>query len=153
MIADAGPIRPGTPIGRLTEGEWGWICSNVVWVWIATRSEQAANEGLNGEHAVRTTDFTPDPWLAGAVASILPRLADACPDLDWSQAVGEWPKDQVAGFLVAGFPLINCALVARDASEAKIAGETSADVTARQMNAAAGNPRMRAAELNDDPPF
>jgi hypothetical protein len=153
MVADAGPIRPGTPIGRLTEGEWGWIISSVVWAWIATRAEQAATEGWNDERAIRTTDLTPDPWDAGAVISVLPKLAEAFSDFDWSRPVGDWPRDVIAEFLTGAFHAITRALAARDIAEAKIAGATNPDVTARQMNAAAGNPRMTAAELDDDCPF
>jgi hypothetical protein len=155
VIGDMGPIRPGVPIGRLTSQEWGWVCSTVVWAWIATRSEQAATEGWNVEHAIRTTGMNPDPWDAGAIILILPKLAEACPDLDWSQPVGSWSKDTITKFLMAASQLIQRAVVARDLTEAQVSGKTNADITARQMNAAAGNPRMTIAEQLDDdlPPF
>ena len=154
LVAQDGPIRPGTPIGQLTESEWGWITSSAIWAWIATRSEQATTEGSNEERAARAFDARPDPWLAGAVASILPKLFDACPGLDWARPVGEWSKDDMVALLCAAFALIERAIAARDASEEKIAGKINADITARQMNAAAGNPRMTPAELSDDlPPF
>ena len=98
MIGDMGPIQPGTPISRLTSHEWGWICSTVVWAWIATRAEQAATEGWNAEHAIRTTGLTPDPWIAGAIQTVLAKLFEACPDLDWSQPISAWSKDAVANF-------------------------------------------------------
>lgn len=153
VIGADGPIRPLTPIGRLTEHEWGWICSSVVWAWIATRSEQAATEGLSAERTARTTGGTPAAWDAGATAAILPALVEACPDLDWTQPVGAWPKDAIVEFLSIAFGLIKDALAARDAVEDRIAGATNPDVVARQMNAAAGNPRMTVAEFNDDCPF
>jgi hypothetical protein len=154
VIGDDRPIRSNVPIGRLTSHEWGWVCSSVVWAWIATRAEQAASEGWNSERAIRTTGFAPDPWVAGAIASILPKLAEALPDLDWSAAVGNWSKDAITEFLTTAFQLTRHALAARDVTEEEVAGKTNADITARQMNAAAGNPRMTVAELNDDlPPF
>ena len=153
LVAPDGPIRPGTPIGQLNASEWGWIVSSVVWAWIATRSAQATDEGWNEERVARAFDAKPDPWLAGAVASVLPKLFDACPDLDWARPVGGWSKDDMVALLCAAFALIERAIAARDASEDKIAGKINADVTARQMNAAAGNPRMTPAELNDDVPF
>jgi hypothetical protein len=153
VIGDDGPIRPGVPVGRLTSHEWGWVCSSVVWAWIATRGEQASAEGWNHEHAIRSTGLTPNPWTAGAVASVLPRLAEVCPDLDWAQPIGAWSKDAIVEFLMAAFGLIQRALVARDVTEEQVAGRTNADVVARQMNAAVGNSRMTVAEFNDDVPF
>jgi hypothetical protein len=153
VIGVDGPIRPLTPVGRLTEGEWGWVCSSVVWAWIATRSEQAAAEGLSAERAARTTGGQPEAWDAGAVAAILPSLVEACPGLDWTAPIGAWSKDAIVEFLLTAFGLINQARAARDAVEDRIAGATHPNVVARQMNAAAGNGRMTIAELNDDCPF
>jgi hypothetical protein len=157
VVGATGPIRPNAPIGRLSDSEWGWICSAVVWAWVATRAEQAATEGLDVERTIRETDLAPDPWTAGAVASILPQLFEACPDLDWGKAVGEWEKDDIVAFLVAALDLVQRALAARDTAEEQVAGKvTNADVVARQMNGAAGNPRMTPAEhkeLDNEIPF
>jgi hypothetical protein len=155
VLGASGPIRPGTPVGHLTDHEWGWICSSVVWAWIATRAEQAASEGWNHERAIRTTGLSPDPWDIGAVASILSKLAETLPDLDWLQPIGSWSQDTITEFLTVALGLIQRAIAARDVTEEGIAGRTDADVTARRMNAAAGNPRMTVAALNDEntPPF
>jgi hypothetical protein len=151
---DMGPIRSGTPIGRLTPHEWGWICSSAIWGWITTRSEQAVIEGWNVEHAIRSTGLMPSPWDAGAIAAILPKLAEVVPDLDWSKPIGDWPKDDVVAFLQAAFNLILRALEARDAVERQVAGApTNADVTSQRMNGSIGNPRMTTDELGDLPPF
>jgi hypothetical protein len=152
VIGDSGPIRPSVPIGRLTGHEWGWICSSAVWAWIATRAEQAATEGWDSERAVRSTGLTPDPWTAGAVRAILPRLAEACPDLDWSAPVEAWSKDAVTEFLMRAFGLIERALAARDDAERRVAGATNPDVASR-ANAAAGNSPTTIQELNDACPF
>jgi hypothetical protein len=123
VVGVDGPIRLHSPVGRLGNDEWGWICSSAVWAWIATRAEQAATEGWDEERAIRTTGLESDPWLAGAVASVLPKLPEACPGLDWSKPVGEWPKDDVVAFLIAAFGLIQRALAARDVAEARVAGK------------------------------
>src|SRR5262245_49052073 len=39
-----GPIPPGTPIGRLSDTEWGWIVAAILFGWISTRAHQAAAE-------------------------------------------------------------------------------------------------------------
>jgi hypothetical protein len=158
LIGATGPIRPDIPIGRLTTSEWGWFASTIVSTWVRIRSEQASVEGWNYERAAHTTLFKPDPWLEGAVAAVLPRLAEACPALDWSKPVGEWAKDDVVAFLIAGFDLVQHALAARDAAENPPgAGGANPDLVAREINAAAGNPLMTVAEhreLNDsDCPF
>jgi hypothetical protein len=154
VVGDDGPIRPGVPIGRLVREEWGWIASSALWGWISTRSEQAASEGWNPERTIGATGLDPDPRMAGAVASILPKLADVCPDLDWSKPVGAWPKDEMVEFLAVAFALIGEALHARDAVEERVAGKvTNPDLIARQINAAAGNSLMTLHELNDSCPF
>jgi hypothetical protein len=153
VIGDMGPIRPGTPVGMLTRSEWGWICSSAIWGWIATRSEQATTEGWNAGHAIRTTGLTPEPWVAGMVHTVLGKLFEACPDLDYARPIGSWSKDEITEFLMVAFDLIQQAVEARDLTEEQVVGKTNADVTTRQMNGFVGNPRMTAAELNDDCPF
>src|SRR5262245_64282778 len=86
-----GPISAGTPIGRLSDTEWGWILAAMLFAWISKRAEQAAAEQLDTERTIRMVALDPQPWDAGAVEAILPDLADACP-LDWSKPVTEWPK-------------------------------------------------------------
>jgi hypothetical protein len=142
-------IRSNVPVGRLTVSEKGWICASVVWAWIAARAEQAASEGWNAEHAIRTTGLTPDPWSEGAVITILPKLFEALPDFDWQQPVGAWSKSEIAEFLMTAFGLMRRAFAARDLSEAEITGVTDANRKARQINAAAGNPRMTVSEFEE----
>ena len=158
LIGTEGPIRPSVPVGLLTESEWGWVVSTVVSAWVQIRSEQASVEGWNCERAAHETGLEPDPWVQGAVASILPKLVEACPGLNWGKAVGEWEKNDVVAFLIAAFGLIQRTLAARDAAENPpgVAG-ADRDLVARQLNAAAGNPLMTIAELRElndsDVPF
>jgi hypothetical protein len=72
-----GPIPPLTPIGRLGDIEWGWIVAAILFGWIRTRAEQATSEQLDTEQTIRLTGLDPDPWDAGAVATILSELAEA----------------------------------------------------------------------------
>ncbi len=44
VIQADGPIPPGTPVGRLSDTEWGWIVAGVLFAWISKRAEQAAAE-------------------------------------------------------------------------------------------------------------
>src|SRR5262249_5697488 len=85
-----GPIPPLTPIGRLSDTEWGWIFCGALFAWISKRAEQATAEQIDTEQLLRLTALDPEPWDAGAVAQILPELADACSDLDWSKPLAQW---------------------------------------------------------------
>ena len=111
-----GPIPPGTPIGRLGDIEWGWIVAAILFGWISTRAEQATAESIDTEHAIRMTGLDPEPWDAGAVAAILPELAET-PDIDWSKPLGEWPRETMIEFLLTAMRLIRKAMIARDLSE------------------------------------
>src|SRR5215468_4563384 len=66
-----GPIPPGTPIGRLSDTEWGWIVAAVLFAWISKRAEQATAEQIDTEQLIRMTALDPEPWDAGAIATIL----------------------------------------------------------------------------------
>jgi hypothetical protein len=146
-----GPIPPGTPIGRLSDTEWGWIFAAMLFAWISKRAEQAAAEQLDTEQCIRMTALDPEPWDAGAVTAILPDLADACAgSVDWSKPLAEWPRDDIIEFLLKAMPLIRKAMLARDLSDKGISRKSSAATIARQANAAAGGPLMTPDEFNDD---
>ena len=144
-----GPIPPGTPIGRLSDTEWGWILAAMLFAWISKRAEQATAEGLNTERTIRMTGLDPQPWDAGAVTAILPELADACVDLDWSKPLVSWSRENITEFLLKAMPLIRKAMIARDFSDKGVTRKSSADAIARQANAAAGGPLMTPDEFND----
>jgi hypothetical protein len=146
LVGERGPIRSGAPIGSLGNSEWAWITSAAIWGWIATRSEQAASKGWGLEETARRTGLEPCPWTQGAVVAILPKLADGSPGFDWGRPASEWSKDELAGFLLKAFGLIQQAVMARDVVERQLE-PVSADVTARGLNGAVGNPRMTADEL------
>src|SRR5262249_1112152 len=60
-----GPIPPGTPVGRLSEMEWGWIVAAILFAWISMRARQATAEQLDIEQTIRMTALDPPPWDAG----------------------------------------------------------------------------------------
>jgi hypothetical protein len=147
VIKVDGVIPPGTPIGRLGDGEWGWLVAAVLFGWISTRAEQATAESIDTELAIRTSGLDPEPWDAGAVATVLPELAES--GIDWAKPLGEWPRETMIGFLLTAMRLIHKAMIARDISERGITRNSSATVIARQANAAAGGPLMTPGEIND----
>jgi hypothetical protein len=145
-----GPIPPGTPIGRLSDTEWGWILAAMLFAWISKRAEQAAAEQLDTEQTIRLTALDPEPWDAGAVAAILPELAGACSGIDWSQPLTAWPRDTMVEFLLTAMLLIRKATIARDLSDKGVTRQSNASVIARQANAAAGGSLMTPDEFNDE---
>jgi hypothetical protein len=149
-----GPIPPATPVGRLSDTEWGWILAAVLFAWISKRAEQATAEQIDTERTIRMTALDPQPWDAGAVAAILPDLADVCSGVvDWSKPLAQWPRETMIEFLLKAMPLIRKATIARDLSQGGITRNSSASVIARQTNAAAGGPLMTVDEWNDDLPL
>jgi hypothetical protein len=145
-----GPIPPGTAFGRLRDCEWGWIVAAILFAWIRTRAEQAVSENLDTERTITRVAIDPQPWDAGAVAAILPDLADACPEIDWSQPLAQWPREIMVDFLTKALSLIRKATIARDLSDQGVTRKSSASVIARQANAAAGGPLMMSDEFNDE---
>ena len=143
-----GPIPPGTPIGRLSETEWGWVLAAMLFAWISKRAEQAACEQLDAEQTIRLTALDPAPWDSGAVAAILPELASA--SFDWSQPITAWSKDTMIEFLLTAMRLIRKAMIARDLSDKGVTRQSNASTIARQSNAASGGPLMTPDEWNDE---
>jgi hypothetical protein len=160
LIGPDGPIRPGLAIGKLADSEWIWIIHAVIWAWVAGRAEQAASEGLDAERATRVTSLIPDPWDDGAIAAILPELADTCPNLDWSKPIGEWAKGDIVELLAMASALIPYARAARDAVEEKVAGKIPQASGATQFRPITDaeldrvfDQRFEDPEDPDEPPF
>ena len=121
------PFRPALRSAACSDIEWGWLVAAILFGWISTRAEQATAEQLDTERTIRMTALDPEPWDAGAVATILPELADACPDIDWSQPLGAWPRETMVEFLLVAMRLIRKAMIARDLSESGITRKSSAE--------------------------
>jgi hypothetical protein len=148
-VVTGGAVPPNTPVGRLSDVEWGWIIAAVIFGWIKTRAEQATNSGVDPDKYIRDTGIDPDPWNAGAVASILPELADSN-IVDWNKSLAGLSRDEMIAFLGDAFSLIRKAMAARDRGERMVTRQTpNAARTARETVAAAGGPLMAPEELDD----
>jgi hypothetical protein len=111
----SGTVPPNTPIGRLSDTEWGWIIAAILFGWIDTRARQAVDNGVGVNKYIRHTGIDPDPWDAGAIASILPELAK--PEIDWTKSLAEFTRDEMIEFLGDAYNLIGKAMLARDSGE------------------------------------
>jgi hypothetical protein len=118
-------LPPMTPVGRLTDSQWGWIVTGAIFGWIQTRVEQAIAEGLDQEQAVRLTGLSPSPCDVAVVRSILPTLADQAA-IDWAQPLEAWSKDVMVNFLLLAWRLIDAAEIARDQGPGKILRKSDA---------------------------
>jgi Family of unknown function (DUF6511) len=147
MAAGCQGLLPSTPVSKLTDLQWGWIITQVIFEWITVRVEQATEEGLDMERTVRMSGIRPDPCDVGAIATVLPKLGELA--IDWSKPLGEWSRDEMLRFLGAAHELIQQAMTARDRGPGGILRQRP-EVEARKINAAAGNPLMTGDELNDE---
>jgi hypothetical protein len=120
-------LPPMTPVGRLSDQQWGWIVTGAIFGWIQTRCEQAIEEGLDQETAVRLTGLNPSPCDVAVVTSILPALAGGV--IDWSQPLQDWSKDAMVNFLMLARQLINKAELARDQGPGKMLHKSELAVT------------------------
>jgi hypothetical protein len=109
-------LPPTTPIGKLTDAQWGWIITAAIFGWIQTRCEQAIAEGLDQETAVRMTGLTPSPCDVAVVDSILEELGEKA-GIDWSQSLAAWSRDTMTNFLLLAWKLIQQAEGARDSGK------------------------------------
>ena len=112
-------LPPTTPVGRLTDLQWGWLVTATIFGWIQTRCEQAIEEGLDQEQAVRLTGLSPAPGDVAVVTSILPTLAGQ-PGIDWTLPLEAWSDDLMVNFLLLAWRLIDSAEIARDQGAGKI---------------------------------
>jgi hypothetical protein len=116
-VVSGGAVPPMTPIGRLSDTEWGWIVASILFGWIRERATHATSNGLSAETTIRNTGLDPDPWDAGAIAAILPELAEAAGATDWTLPLAELSRDEMIEFLGAAYTLIQKAMLARDLGE------------------------------------
>jgi hypothetical protein len=142
-VITADTVPPNTPIGRLSDVEWGWIANAVLFGWIQTRAEQATKNGIGIEEAVRATNLWPDPWDVGAIASILPELANS--EVDWSKPLTAFSRDEMITLLASVLTLIRKVMIDRDRGQERITRHMPDGVT-RQTASVMQDP-------NDDLPF
>jgi hypothetical protein len=146
--SDEAVVNKNASVGRLSDVEWRWIVAAILFAWISAQAEQAATEELNTEHAIRMTGLDLNPWGAGAIAAILPELADA--KVDWSKSLADWSREAMIDFLLDALRLVRKGLIARSRG---ITRKSNAGTIARQTNAAAGGPLLAPDELNDPIPL
>ena len=126
VLGDQAVVNMNSPVGRINDIEWGWIVSAAIFAWIATRAEQATAEGLDTEIVIRTATLDPNPWDAGAVATILPKLADV-PGIDWSKPLADRSPQEMISFLTTALDLIRTAIIARDLGGGSVIRKSGAD--------------------------
>jgi hypothetical protein len=126
-VVSGGAVPPMTPIGRLSDIEWGWIVASILFGWIGERAAQATANGFETEKHIRTTGIDPNPWDAGAIGTILPELADT--PVDWTVPLVELSRDEMITFLGTAYTLINKAMQARELG-GKVITRKSPDGTA-----------------------
>jgi hypothetical protein len=117
-IVSSGAVPPMTPVGRLSDVEWGWIVASILFAWIRERATQATANGLHTEKQLQQTGLDPDPWDAGAIACVLPELAES--KVDWNASLDELSRDEMIMFLGDAFKLIQKTMRARDLGEHQI---------------------------------
>jgi hypothetical protein len=105
-----GPLMK-TPVGELSDLQWGWILAAAIFGWITTRWQQAIAEGWDKEETVLLGGFSPSPADVAVVRSILTALADRA-DVDWSKPLAAWSKDTMTDFILLAWRLITKADVA-----------------------------------------
>jgi hypothetical protein len=130
-VVRSGTVPPMTPVGRLRDTEWGWIVASILFAWIRERATQATANGLYTEKQLQQTGLDPDPWDAGAIACVLPELAES--KVDWNASLAELSRDEMIMFLGDAFKLIQKTMRARDLGENQITrqpptGPTTEDI-------------------------
>jgi hypothetical protein len=114
-----GAVPPLTPIGRLSDTEWGWIVAAVLFGWISTRARQATSNGVGPDKYLYVNEMlNPDPWDIGAIEAILPELGNC--QADWSKSLSQFSREEMIAFLGDAYNLIGKAMLARDMGEQRI---------------------------------
>src|SRR5262249_34161405 len=126
VLGDEAAINANTPVGRMSELEWGWLVAAIIFAWISTCAQQATEEGRDVEHVIRMSMLDPNPWDAGLVMTILPKLAET-PGVDWSKPLQGWSRETMIAFLLAALELIRQATVARDLGGGSITCKLGSD--------------------------
>jgi hypothetical protein len=109
-VALSGSIQSRTAVGSLTEVQWTWIASAAVSAWICARAEQAVVNGWDDDVILRT-GLELEPYDAGLVTAILPRLAQS--RVDWLKSLMQLTREEMLTFLGDVVRLLNQAAQAR----------------------------------------
>lgn len=153
VISEHG-VNSRASVGSLSDLEMGWFACAAIFAWIKTKAEHAVAEGVGYDEKIMfMPDYFPEPWDAGAVASILPALADL-KGIPWHKPIGEWSSKEVIRFTWNAYFLIERAIRHRsEGAEGKLTQASQAR-TEREMSARHGGPLMSRKEMDDvEPPF
>lgn len=134
-------------VGSLSDTEWGWIVTAVIFGWVTVRAQQAVSEGSAYEITIRTIGGAdPEPWRFGAIEAILPGFADI-PGVDWSKPLAEWSKAEIITMLHHGHRMIEAAIAAQGETDRFMFG--SPEKEAREISAANGGGLFAPGELSE----
>ena len=148
-------INPRAAISSLSSTEWMWIAMGAVFGWIKTKSQHAIAESKSFDKTIREMpQYFPEPWDAGAVESILPKLGDL-KGMPWDKPLGDWSTKEMVRLAWNMHYLIDGAIARRDeGAEGKITKTRSRPVTERELSARQGGPLWDRKEYDDaDVPF
>jgi len=120
-VTGEGPLA-NTPVGRLSDLQWGWVVTAAIFAWTRVRSEQAIADGRDQERMILATGLSPDPRDIAVVSSVLGELADTA-GIDWDLPLKAWPKDTMLNFLSLAWALIRKAEQLRDRAPATVLRE------------------------------
>lgn len=150
-------INPRAAISSLSNLEWTWIAMGAVFNWIKVKSQQAVADGVGYERAIRyMPQYFMQPWEAGVVESILPRLGDV-KGIPWEKPLNDWTKAEIVRLVWNAHSMIESGIKDRDnGAEDKITQPSrSRSITEREASARAGGPLWDRQEYtnDDDVPF
>jgi len=144
-------INPRAAISSLSSTEWMWIAMGAVFGWIKTKSQHAIAESKSFDKTIREMpQYFPEPWDAGAVESILPKLGDL-KGMPWDKPLGDWSTKEMVRLAWNMHYLIDGAIARREeGAEGKIVTIKSQAVVEREMSARQGGPLWDRKEYADD---
>jgi hypothetical protein len=141
-------INPRAMVGTLSETELGLIVTSAVFAWIKAKAEAYMQYGVAAvEQAIKTMNTDPEPQQAGAVGSILAKLAEV-PGLPWDKAPAEWSRDEMIKLAWVNYQLVTTAMEESSDNMPNVV-RRSLTQTEREFNAAHGGPLMTMPEMAD----
>jgi hypothetical protein len=140
-------INPRAMVWTLSDSELGLIVTSAVFAWIKAKSEAYMRYGvLAVEQAIRTMNKNPEPHEAGAISSIMGKLAET--DCPWEKPVTDWTKEEMMRLAWAAHKLVSAAMAEMQDNMPNVV-RRSLDETEREFNAAHGGSLMTADEMED----
>lgn len=136
-MTDGEFITPRTPIGSLSDNEWGWYVTAIIFAWIKVRAQQAVEEGTPGGRI--SMDIIgkqePGPWDRGALEACLPALGDIVERVGAEKPLGSYSKTEIVELLWTVIKFYQAAEAARDIAEQHGVVERPAGTYGQEMMA------------------